>query len=46
MLLGVLAAVTLQAATFLAQCEMWRTVGRMAGTSLSVTLVYKLAARY
>jgi uncharacterized membrane protein YbhN (UPF0104 family) len=39
----VLAALTLQAATYLAQGEIWRTVGRMAGTPLSVTLVYKLA---
>jgi Mg2+-importing ATPase len=41
--LWVLAALTLQGATYLAQGEIWRTVGRMAGTPLSVTLVYKLA---
>src|SRR3989442_15177465 len=40
--LWVLAALTLQAATYLAQGEIWRTVGRMAGTPLAVTLVYKL----
>src|SRR5437867_13212307 len=37
-----LAALTLQAATYLAQGEIWRSVGRMAGTPLAVTLVYKL----
>jgi uncharacterized protein (TIRG00374 family) len=41
--LWVVAALTLQAATYLAQGEIWRTVGRMAGTHLDVTLVYKLA---
>src|SRR5881296_1113276 len=41
--LWVLAALTLQAATYLAQGEIWRTVGRVAGTHLDVTLVYKLA---
>ena len=41
--LWVLAALTLQAATYLAQGEIWRTVGRMAGIPLSVTLVYELA---
>jgi len=40
--LWVLAALTLQAATYLAQGEIWRSVGRMAGTPLAVTLVYKL----
>jgi Mg2+-importing ATPase len=41
--LWVLAALTLQAATYLAQGEIWRTVGRMAGTPLARPLVYKLA---
>src|SRR5690348_18483789 len=41
--LWVLAALTLQAATYLAQGEIWRTVGRIAGTPLSVNLVNKLA---
>ena len=41
--LWVLAALTLQAATYLAQGEIWRTVGSIAGTPLDVTLVYKLA---
>ena len=39
----VLAALTLQAATYLAQGEIWRAVGRMAGTLLARPLVYKLA---
>jgi Mg2+-importing ATPase len=38
-----LAALTLQAATYLAQGEIWRTVGGMAGTPLALSLVYKLA---
>ncbi len=37
------AARTLQAATYLAQGKIWRTVGRMAETHLDLTLVYKLA---
>ena len=41
--LWVLAALTLQAATYLAQGEIWRAVGRMAGTRLTLALVYKLA---
>jgi Mg2+-importing ATPase len=41
--LWVLAAFTLQAATYLAQGEIWRTVGRMAGAHLSLRLVYRLA---
>jgi uncharacterized membrane protein YbhN (UPF0104 family) len=41
----VLAALTLQAATYLAQGEIWWTVGRMAGTPLAVTLVYKLTLK-
>ena len=41
--LWVLAALTLQAATYLAQGEIWRSVGRMAGISLALPLVYKLA---
>lgn len=41
--LWVLAALTLQAATYLAQGEIWRTVGRMAGTPLPMSLVFKLA---
>jgi P-type Mg2+ transporter len=41
--LWVLAALTLQAATYMAQGEIWRAVGRVAGTSLSLSLVYKLA---
>src|SRR5437870_1778592 len=40
--LWVLAALNLQAATYLAQGAIWRTVSRMAGTPLAVTLVYKL----
>jgi len=39
----VLAALTLQAATYLAQGEIWRAVGRRAGTPLALPLVYKLA---
>jgi P-type Mg2+ transporter len=35
--LWVLAALTLQAATYLAQGEIWRTIGRMAGTPLAQT---------
>jgi Mg2+-importing ATPase len=38
-----LAALTLQAATYLAQGEIWRAVGRLAGTPLALSLVYKLA---
>jgi uncharacterized protein (TIRG00374 family) len=41
--LWVLAALTLQAATYLAQGQIWRAVGHLAGTHLDVTLVYKLA---
>jgi len=41
--LWVLAALALQSATYLAQGEIWRTVGRMAGTPLALSLVYKLA---
>jgi uncharacterized membrane protein YbhN (UPF0104 family) len=37
------AALALQAATYLAQGEIWRIVGRKAGRSLSLPLVYKLA---
>jgi uncharacterized protein (TIRG00374 family) len=41
--LWLLAALTLQAATYLAQGEIWKAVGRMAGTPLALALVYKLA---
>ena len=41
--LWVLAALMLQAATYLAQGEIWRTVGRTAGIPLALPLVYKLA---
>jgi P-type Mg2+ transporter len=41
--LWMLAALTLQAATYLAQGEIWRTVGRAAGIDLNVALVYRLA---
>ena len=42
--LWVLAALTLQAATYLAQGEIWRTVGRMAGTPLSAHVAATLIA--
>jgi P-type Mg2+ transporter len=38
-----LAALVLQAATYLAQGEIWRIVGRIAGNPLPLPLVYKLA---
>jgi Mg2+-importing ATPase len=38
-----IAALLLQAATYLAQGEIWRSVARAAGTSLQLPLVYKLA---
>jgi Mg2+-importing ATPase len=37
------AALILQAGTYLAQGEIWRRVGRLAGNSLPLSLVYKLA---
>ena len=41
--LWLIAALLLQAATYLAQGEIWRAVGRRAGTRLSIPLMYKLA---
>jgi uncharacterized protein (TIRG00374 family) len=38
-----LAALGLQAATYLAQGEIWRKVARVGGTELSVWIVYRLA---
>ena len=37
------AALVLQSATYLAQGEIWRAIGRQAGSPLPLTLVYKLA---